>query len=123
MNNIVVGLYDHDNAVRAMEVLEDYGVEHEQISVVARDIDKVEPHADTCAFIAPEFGQVIATGTLGIELFTRLETKATSSLSEALVNTGFSEEQADLYVEGLKRGDILVSVETGLQDEAESAHG
>jgi hypothetical protein len=116
--NTVVGIYDHINAQRAIEVLEDYGVDHDEISMVARDINMVEPQAPTCAFNAPEFGQVIATGALGIQLFMTIESKTVSSLSDALMDIGFSEEAAEIYVEGMKRGDILVSVESGTQKES-----
>lgn len=116
--NTVVGLYDHVNAQRALEVLEDYGVEHHEISMVARDINTVETQAPTCAFTAPEFGQVIATGALGLQLFMTIESKVVSSLSDALQDVGFSEEAAEICVESMKRGDILVSVESDRQKES-----
>lgn len=109
--NTVVGLYDPNDAQHAMEVLETYGVDHDQINVIARDINMIELDVPAYAFTAPEFGQVIATGELGSQLFVTLQNKTTSSLSDALIDTGFSEVDAELFVEGVKRGDILVSVE------------
>jgi hypothetical protein len=121
--NIVVGLFDLQNAQRSLEVLETYGVDNAAISLVARDrdMDRSGPSSENSshgfnivAFTAPEIGPVVAAGTLAGKLSAMLEHKLTSSLSDTLINEGFSETDADLYVEGLKRGDILIAVETFL---------
>lgn len=110
--NTIVGVYEQTDAQQALKLLDTYGINHDQISMVARDLDMVKSQVPTFAFTAPEFGQVIATGTLGNQLFTTLETGVTSSLLEALINAGISETDAEILVEAVKRGDILVSVES-----------
>jgi hypothetical protein len=140
--NTVVGLFDHYNNVDwAIEVLEDCGVDGDRISVVALDRDATEPGtasglgvatgaatgglvgllAGLSAFIVPGVGPVIVTGALAGALFTSLGTTAgdaglraaTGGLFGALMDLGFSEEEAAFYEEGVKRGRILVYVETG----------
>lgn len=82
--NTVSGLFDrYSDAEWALEVLGLYGVDNDQISVVAR-------------------GSQSVSLTAAVEQF---------------VEMGFTGEDAQFYAEGVKRGDFLVSVEIGLQDE------
>lgn len=140
------GLFDrYSNVDWAIEVLENYGVDSEQISVVALDRDAINPEtiagigaltstssggligilSSLSAFIVPDFGPVIVTGTLATTLFTTLGTTSTGRKSglvgEPLQNTlvilGLSEEDAAFYSNGVKQGDIVVTVETDVQNE------
>ncbi|MBC7877951.1 MAG: hypothetical protein H7Y59_12350 [Anaerolineales bacterium] len=130
--NKIVGLFDQQNAKRSIEVLEKYGVDSSDISLVVRDSGMVElrvaPYLDftnygfigflcglgAFSFASPEVGPVIACGPLAVKVFTMLETKVYSSFSSALMHEGFSEEEAEIYIGGLKRGDILISADTCL---------
>jgi hypothetical protein len=141
--NMVVGLFNHsENAEWAIEVLKHYEVDDERISVVALDKDMIEPRlaasadaligsapeADlagllngpsTFAFVVSGVGPVLAIGSLAVKLFTTpdaiMEADAGGFLA-TLVDSGFSEEEAEFYVESVKQGGILIFVETGLQD-------
>ena len=143
--NLVVGLFDyHLNADQAVEALQDYGVDSDHISVVTRDNDAIK-HGTTVgtgaatgaaaggliglltglsALIVPGIGPVIATGTIASALATTLGMTAvgaglgaaTGSLLGALVDLGLSKEDAEVYAEGVKRGGVLVSVETYPED-------
>jgi hypothetical protein len=142
--NMVVGLFNHcENAEWAIEVLEHYDVDNERISVVALDKDMIEPRltvsanalirgtpdanldgllngSSTCPFVVSGVGPVLAIGSLAVKLFTTLGTTLAADaggLIGALVDSGFSMEEAEIYVERVKQGGILVFVETGLLDE------
>jgi hypothetical protein len=83
--NTVSGLFDrYSNAQWALEVLEIYGVDSKQISVISRGTDgRKPPMAD----------------------------------SAGLVALGFTQGETEFYAEGVKRGDILISVATGTVEE------
>jgi hypothetical protein len=141
--NMVVGLFNHyENAEWAIEVLEHYDVDDERISVVALDKDMIEPRlaagpdaiigtpdADLAghlngpsvfAFVVSGVGPVLAIGSLAVKLFTTLGTITAADaggLLGALVDSGFSKEEAEFYVESVKQGSTLIFVETGLEDE------
>ncbi len=146
--NTVVGLFDyHSNADKAVQALQDYGVDRNRISVVARDNDTIRGGTATgagaatgaaagglvgllaglSALVIPGIGPVIATGTLASTLATTLGMTAvgagigaaTGGILGALVDLGFSHEEAEFYAEGVKRGGVLVSVETDIEDEDE----
>jgi len=146
--NIVVGLFDyHSNADQAVEALQDYGVDSDHISVVTRVNDTIKHEttvgtgaatgaaaggligllAGLSALIVPGIGPVIATGTIASALATTLGMTAvgaglgaaTGGLLGALVDLGLSKEDAEFYAEGVKRGGVLVSVETDPEDKDE----
>ena len=63
---------------------------------------------------------MLAIGNLAVKLFTTLDAIVTADaggLLATLVDSGISEEEAEFYVESVKRGSILVSVETDEEDE------
>ena len=144
--NTVVALFDYyRNADQAVQALQDYGVDSDRISVVARDNDAIKQGTATgagavtgaaagglvgllaglSALIIPGIGPVIATGTLASTLATTLGMTAvgagigaaTGGLLGALIDLGFSQEEAEFYAEGVKRGGVLVSVEADPDDE------
>jgi uncharacterized membrane protein len=144
----VVGLFDYyRNADRAVQALQDYGVDSNHISVVTRDNDTIERGnalgtgavtgaaagglvgllAGLSALSVPGIGPVIATGALATTLATTFEMTAvgagfgaaTGGLLGSLIDLGFSQEAAEFYTEGVKRGGILVSVEADTEDEDE----
>jgi uncharacterized membrane protein len=75
--------------------------------------------------VIPGIGPIIATGTIAGLLTTTLGMTAvgagigaaTGGLLGALVNLGFSPDEAEFYAEGVKRGGVLVSVETHAGEE------
>jgi uncharacterized membrane protein len=83
--------------------------------------------AGLSALIIPGIGPVIATGTLAGALATTLGMTAigagvgaaTGGLLGALVDLGLPREEAEFYAEGVKRGGILVSVQTDDQNAEE----
>lgn len=142
--NMAVGLFNHyENVEWAIEVLEHYGIDDDHISVIALDKDMIEPKlapsADavigdipdanlagllngpsTFAFVVAGVGPLLAMGSLAVKLFTTLDAIMAADaggFSATLVDSGFSEEEAEFYVESVKQGGILVFVETGLKDE------
>jgi hypothetical protein len=144
--DMVVGLFDYySNLDWAVEALENYGVDSDRISLVALDKDTIEIAmtgslgaadaasdaglvgllAGLSAFVVPGVGPVIATGTLASALFVTLGTTTpgarlqdgTGGLFTVLIDLGFSREDAEFYVEGVKQGGILVCVETDLHYE------
>jgi uncharacterized membrane protein len=80
--------------------------------------------AGLSALIIPGIGPVLATGTLASALATTLGMTAigagvgaaTGGLLGALVDLGFPREEAEFYAEGVKRGGILVTVQTSATD-------
>ncbi len=146
--NTVVGLFDYySNADGAVQALQDQGVDNSRISVVSRDSDSMVRGTATRAgattgaatgglvgllaglssLIVPGIGPVIATGTLATTLAATLGMTAVGAglgaaaggLLGALLDLGFSQEDAEFYAEGVKRGGILVSVQTDVDDEDE----
>jgi len=143
----VIALFDHySNLEWAIEVLEEYGVDGDRISLVARDDDTLEAESAAAgtngatgmangalsglltglsAFVVPGLGPVIATGSLASALFITLGTTAAGAglgasrggLPAALVDLGLSKDDAEYYAEGVRQGRILVYVETDLPDE------
>ncbi len=146
--NTIVGLFDHyTNADGAVQALQNYGVDASRISVIAREGDTIDRGNITGAGAAtgaatgglvgllvglsalaiPGIGPVIATGTLASTLATTLGMTAvgaglgaaTGGILGALLDLGFSQNDAEFYAEGVKRGGILVSVQTDAEDEDE----
>jgi len=149
MNMItVVGLFDHySDADDAVHALQDYGVASNRISIVTRDNDTIERGtlaraglaggaatggmvgllAGLSAMVVPGIGPVIATGTLAAALAAAIGMTAAGAgigaaaggLLGALVDLGLSEQDADFFAEGVKRGGIVVLVEADVEDDDE----
>jgi hypothetical protein len=144
--NTVVGLFDYyTNADAAVQALQDYGLDDDHISVVARDNDPIEPKnagekgvatgavagglvglmAGLSTLIIPGIGPVLATGTLASTWATTFGLTAvgatlgatTGSLLGAFIDLGVAKKDAEFYAEGIKRGGIVVSVEADAEDE------
>lgn len=83
--------------------------------------------AGLSALIIPGIGPVLVTGTLASALATTLGMTAigagvgaaTGGLLGALVDLGFPREDAEFYAEGVKRGGILVTVQTNHEETEE----
>ncbi len=146
--NTIVGLFDYySNADAAVKALQDHGVDEDHISIVARDNDSIEPKnagekgaatgavagglvglmAGLSTLIIPGIGPVLATGALASTLVTTFGLTAvgvtlgatTGSLVGAFVDLGYGQKDAEFYAEGIKRGGVVVSVETDAEEEDE----
>ncbi len=146
--NKVVGLFDiYSNADTAIKALQDYGVDDDHISIVARGNDPVEPKnagekavatgvvagglvglmAGLSTLIIPGIGPVLASGNLVSSLAATIGLTAvgatlgatTGGLLGAFIDLGFGEKDAEFYAEGVKRGGIVVSVDADPGDEDE----
>jgi hypothetical protein len=144
--NTVVGLFDYySDADAAVKALQDYGVDEDHISIVARDKDLTEPQnagqkgaatgavagglvglmAGLSTLVIPGIGPVLATGTIGNTLVATFGLTAvgatlgatTGSLLGAFVDLGLGEKDAEFYAEGVKRGGIVVTVQANPRDE------
>lgn len=144
--NTVIRLFDdYRSADEAVKALHAYGVDSDRISVVTRDNDTIKRGssvgtgaatgaatgglvgllAGLGALLVPGIGPVIATGTIASTLISALGVTAVGAglgvaaggLLGALVDAGFSEDDAQFYAEGVKRGGVLVSVQVDKQNE------
>ena len=135
----VIGLFDHHtDADRAMNELLVRGFDRDDISLVVREQVVREPAAPVApntdagftggaavgglaglmvglgALAIPGIGPVIATGSLGTTLLATATGAAlggvTGGLLGALLDLGIPQEEAYFYVEGVKRGGVLLVV-------------
>jgi len=130
---------DYSDAKTAVQELERIGVAHDDISIVANnahghhEIGDVNDHGDVTrgastgavlggvggllaglgALAIPGLGPIVAAGWLASTAagaaIGGLGGAATGSLVGALKNSGHSEEEANVYSEGVRRGGTLVS--------------
>jgi len=140
MTEIVTSLYDdHDQAKEAVSALESAGFSSSEISLVAsstmrRSYDDdaadgdVSGGAATGATIGgvagagagllaalgviaiPGLGPLVAAGTLATTLTTAAGGALAGGIVGSLVDYGMSEDDANLYAEGVRRGGTLVTV-------------
>jgi len=137
----VMGVFqDLDNATQALNALRDGGFTPEQVSVVARDAratkelaentDMVSEDAGKGAVVGtvlgglagwlvgisalaiPGIGPIVGAGIIGTTLAGAGIGAAAGGLIGALVGMGIPEEDANFYAEGVKRGGVLVTVQT-----------
>jgi uncharacterized membrane protein len=143
----IVGLFDyHEDADRAVQALKENGFDNSQISLVAREADSTKRGTTTAgtgaatgaaaggllglvagigAVMIPGIGPELATGVIANALATTIGMTAvgagigaaTGGMIGALVDTGLSREDAEVYAEGVKRGGVLVFVDTTSQNE------
>ena len=141
----IVGFFDqYNNADQAIQKLQNYGVDSDRISVVVRDTDAVEHKngmgkaalagiatgglvgvlAGLSTLVVPGMGLISVAGTLATTLATTLGLAAvgaglgaaTGGLLGALIDLGFSKEEAETYTASLQDGGIMIFVETDSQE-------
>lgn len=140
MAAVVTALYDQVNdARRAVEELIGAGFQREQVSVVAAEPtagtaaaagikEQQETGLDAgrgaligglggllvgmVALVLPAIGPVMAAGPLAIALVGAGAGTITGGLVGALIEFGLDQEEAEQYSEGVRRGGILVTVQT-----------
>ena len=149
----IVGLFDYyRTAEDAIQNLQNYGVESDRICIVTRARETIEPGTGAevgaltgattgglvglltgLSTVVPGIGLLVVTGTLASALATALGMAVvgagfgatTGGLLGALIDSGFSNEDAVMYAEGLKHGRIVVLVDTDSQkddDQGEIKH-
>lgn len=139
MTQTVTGLFDdYDDAENAVRALEDAGIDHGDISIVANNSDGRHATGDATArdagigaetgaaiggvggllaglgvLVIPGFGPLVAAGWLGATLLGALGGAAiggaAGGIVGALTKEGVPEEDAHVYAEGVRRGGTLVT--------------
>jgi uncharacterized membrane protein len=141
MPTLVTALYDRiRDARQAVQDLIAAGIEREQISVVAADtpseataaaIDAKREQEESldagqaaliggigglligvAATLIPGIGPVFAAGPLAAALIGVSAGTVTGGLVGALIDLGLDEQEAEQYSEGVRRGGVLVTVQT-----------
>jgi hypothetical protein len=121
MAKTVIGFFD--NGLEAQRVLQDlvnYGFDHDDISVIARQ-DRPDFPGPASAW-APRalsvsgVGPVLATGPLAATLSNVSGGPTATALLDVLKDCGVPADEAQWYVDGVHRGGTLVAVETGDAD-------
>lgn len=126
----ITRLYDtYDDATRVVADLEAAGIRHDDISLVGQE-HATENRAGTGAGIGavvgggagllagigslaiPGVGPVVAAGWLVATLAGAVVGGGAGGLVGSLVHTGVSDEEAQVYAEGVRRGGSLVTVRT-----------
>ncbi|HSM57410.1 MAG TPA: hypothetical protein VK879_14765 [Candidatus Sulfomarinibacteraceae bacterium] len=146
MAKTVVALYDElELAERAVNDLVESGYNRESISLLFQDVegnfvqgegDEVTVMDDTLegiagggvlgglaglvagllAMVVPGVGPVLAAGPVAAGLTGAGVGAVAGGLLGALVDTGIEREAATYYAEGIRRGNVLVGVETSARD-------
>jgi len=139
MAKTVIGLFDNlGDAQRVVQELVDSGFQREDISLISREGDQyITERGDErtsgavmgagagaavgglggllvglSALAIPGVGPVIAAGPLATTLAGATLGAAAGGILGALTDMGVPEEEAHYYAEGVRRGGVLVSVET-----------
>jgi uncharacterized membrane protein len=147
----VVGIFaDNGRAERALNGLKDAGFTPEQVSVVAKDKDRVESMSDNTdmvvegagsgavagtflgglagflvgisALVIPGIGPIVGAGIIASTLAGAGIGAATGGLIGALTAEGVHEEDARGYEENVRQGGILLSVRANGDAQAQQAH-
>jgi uncharacterized membrane protein len=136
--NVATHLYDtYDDAKNAVRDLEAAGVAGSEISIISKDADgKITETTDGTSGAAtgasvgtvlgggagllaglgmmaiPGIGPVVAAGWLASTALGAVVGMASGGILGALTDMGVSDDHANVYAEGLRRGGTLVSVRT-----------
>jgi uncharacterized protein (TIGR02271 family) len=120
MAKTVIGYFEQvSEAQRVLQDLLDHGFDRDHISIIA--------HQERSAFEAggawraqvisvPGVGPVLATGPLAASLSSVNGDPAGTSLLEVLKDYGVPADEAEWYLDAVRRGGVLVAVETGDAD-------
>lgn len=147
MPKLAIGLFDNtDNANNALDELREEGFSADTVSVVARENIITEINTDNAttedvsegagagalvggllgllagvsAITIPGIGPVLSAGALATALGSTAVGAGLGGLVGALVDLGIPDSEAEAYAEGVKRGDILLTVQ-GEEDETKKA--
>ena len=115
MTTTISRLYNnYGDARAAVQQLEAGGVAHNDISIIASNADNWYGKGGKDSF--PD--RVVASGWLVATLAGAAAGGATGGALGALTQAGISNEEADVYAEGLRRGGAVVSVRVADSDAA-----
>jgi hypothetical protein len=121
MTQTITCLFDnYADAKSAVQDLENLGVAHGDLSIVANNVDGAHGSGHAGGLLAglgllaiPGLGPIVAAGWLAATAagagIGALGGAATGSIVGALKNAGHSDEDAHVYAEGVRRGGTLLS--------------
>jgi uncharacterized protein (TIGR02271 family) len=120
MAKTIIGYFEQvSEAQRVLQDLHDHNFDRDQISLIAHqersDLD-LGGHWTPRVIAVPGMGPVQATGPLAASLTSTDGDPSGSSLLEVLNDAGVPADDAEWYLDALRRGGILVAVETSDAD-------
>ena len=120
MAKTIIGYFEQvSEAQRVLQDLLDHGVDRDQISLIAhQERSSLDLGGDWTprAISVPGVGPMHVTGTLAASLSSTTDDPAGTSLLDVLEDYGVSADEAEWYLEALRRGGVLIAVETGDAD-------
>jgi uncharacterized protein (TIGR02271 family) len=120
MAKTVIGYFDQvPEAQRVLQDLLDHGFNHDQISLIAHQERSALDAGGTWrprVLSVPGVGPVQATGPLGASLSSTTGGPSGASLLDVLTDSGVPADDAEWYLDAVRRGGVLVAVESGDAD-------
>ena len=120
MAKTVIGFFEHvPEAQRVLQDLLNLGFDRDNISLIAhQERSALEPGGAWRPRVIsiPGVGPVLATGPLAANLSSTTDQPSGTSLLDALKDSGVPADEAEWYLDALRRGGMLVAVETGDAD-------
>jgi Polyketide cyclase / dehydrase and lipid transport len=120
MAKTIIGYFEQvSEAQRVLQDLLDHGFDRNQISLIAhQERSGLEAGGARAPHVisVPGVGPVLATGPLAASLSNTTGDPSGSSLLEVLKDSGVPADEAEWYLDALRRGGALVAVETGDAD-------
>ena len=120
MAKTIIGYFEQvSEAQRVLQDLLDHGFDRDHISLIAhQERSGLELGGDWTprAISVPGVGPMHVTGPLAASLSNTTDDPAGTSLLDVLEDYGVSADDAEWYLEALRRGGVLIAVETGDAD-------
>ncbi|HSF32488.1 MAG TPA: DUF2382 domain-containing protein [Candidatus Tectomicrobia bacterium] len=120
MAKIVIGFFEQvSEAQRVLQDLLDHGFDRDQISLIAhRERSGLEAGGTWRPRVisVPGIGPVLATGPLAANLSSTTGDPSGASLLDVLRDSGVPADEAEWYLDAVRRGGTLVAVDTGDAD-------
>ena len=120
MAKTIIGYFEQvSEAQRVLQDLLDHSFDRDHISLLAHQERSGLEAGGTWAphvISVPGVGPILATGPLAASLSNTTGDSSGSSLLEVLKDAGVPADEAEWYVDALRRGGVLVAVETGDAD-------
>jgi uncharacterized protein (TIGR02271 family) len=117
MAKTIIGYFEQvSEAQRVLQDLHDHGFDRDRISLIAhqeRSGLDLGGHWVAQTVAVPGLGPVYATGPLAAGLTGTTGDPSRSNLLEVLHDAGVPADEAEWYVDALRRGGLLLAVETG----------
>ena len=120
MAKTIIGYFEQvSEAQRVLQDLLDHGFDRDHISLIAhQERSGLELGGDWTprAISVPGVGPMQVTGPLAASLSNTTDDPAGTSLLDVLEDYGVSADDAEWYLDALRRGGVLIAVETGDAD-------